>query len=78
MIMQLRLFLEFFTYIPELELAILGIQNVREMISIATSYLWLERRKLARKEKTQYAHQISLGIRAICWERGGECVYVLS
>lgn len=50
---------------PEWELTILGIRNVRELIAISTWYLWWERRKLVHKEKTQDANQITMGIRAI-------------
>ena len=57
--------LEVLLSMPERELTILGIRNVRELIAISTWYLWWERRKLVHKEKTQDANQIAMGIRAI-------------
>ena len=57
--------LGYLLFLPEQEVSILGIQNVREMVAVTTWYLWWERCKLFHEEKIQDARQISMGIHAI-------------
>ena len=57
--------LELLLLMPDQELFVLGLQNVREFIAITTWYLWWDRRKLVHEGKSQDAHQTSMGARAI-------------